>query len=190
MSMIGRPPPVALHVGGILGVCAWEVALFACCQGARTLVGRVEENLLRANHEHWQLDLSQHQITVESLQELMRERKSLEDELEKHMQYLTHGAGSVFGLRGSFVDKDGFPVFTPGSPADRAGLAKNDQIHAFGSVGPFTEPQEKAVQHLQTISVLVRNSENKSILIKYTRDNKHLSTMLTPRKWDGQGLLG
>jgi len=48
-------------------------------------------------------------ITVESVQQLIKERSALEKELESLNQFLTQGEGSKFGLHGSFVDSEGYP---------------------------------------------------------------------------------
>ncbi|GAM25317.1 hypothetical protein SAMD00019534_084920, partial [Acytostelium subglobosum LB1] len=43
------------------------------------------------------------------MQALLLQKTQLENELEQLMEYLTKGEGSLFGLRGSFVDSEGFP---------------------------------------------------------------------------------
>ncbi|EFA84089.1 26S proteasome non-ATPase regulatory subunit 9 [Heterostelium album PN500] len=243
-------------------------------------------------------------VTLESLQALMRERTALEEELQVHMDYLTKGGGSLFGLHGSYLDSEGYPsphldiiievkkarsriaciqndykslmkkiendmasfhssnknnksttttsttssstsnssstskpttptpttniastttlpssdasnstdnvnsasnvvdnrvvapfvyidLVSPGSPAERSGLLKNDQIYQFGSIGPFLiELPSASTQYLQSMATIVRSSENTAIPLSYIRDGKKFTTTLTPRKWTGQGLIG
>ncbi|EGG21929.1 malate synthase [Cavenderia fasciculata] len=49
-------------------------------------------------------------ITVDQLQSLVKQRIDLEEELQTLRDYLIKGGGSLFGLNGSFVDKEGYPV--------------------------------------------------------------------------------
>ncbi|KAF2074249.1 hypothetical protein CYY_004459 [Polysphondylium violaceum] len=239
-------------------------------------------------------------ITVESVQQLIKERTSLERELESLTKFLTTGEGSTFGLHGSFVDSEGYPsphleliievkkarnrisciqydykklmktieqnleilhsqsksnpiarppitnnnttqqsnsnnntnvnnnnnnnknnhnndndmditqdsiisthkeevkkevefvyldLISPGSPSEKAGLKSGDKIYQFGSVGPIYS-LDSSISYLQAIASIVRNSEDKPITIKFYRDNEKMTTILIPKKWNGQGLIG
>ncbi|KYQ93717.1 26S proteasome non-ATPase regulatory subunit 9 [Tieghemostelium lacteum] len=80
-------------------------------------------------------------------------------------------------------------LVSEGSPSDKAGLKKGDEIYQFGSIGPFRQ-LDTSVNHLFTMSNLVKNSENKPIQIHLIRNSQRQIVYLTPRKWSGQGLIG
>lgn len=72
------------------------------------------------------------------------------------------------------------------SPAEIAGFVNNDLIYNFGGIDiNFQNPLEK-------IGLLVKNSEDKEIIVEVYREkiNEHLKLKLVPKKWEGNGLLG
>ena len=73
---------------------------------------------------------------------------------------------------------------TAGSPAKAAGLEVNDLIMKFGSITISN------FSNLQTISSVVKNSENHGIPITIRRGESVTQLSLTPKKWTGRGLLG
>ncbi|OQV15608.1 putative 26S proteasome non-ATPase regulatory subunit 9 [Hypsibius exemplaris] len=72
----------------------------------------------------------------------------------------------------------------PDSPAAAAGLMKDDLITVFGSA------TEGNFRSLTDISVIVGNSENRSIPVQIIRSGVHKAINLVPQKWSGKGLLG
>ncbi|PRP73160.1 26S proteasome non-ATPase regulatory subunit 9-like [Planoprotostelium fungivorum] len=77
---------------------------------------------------------------------------------------------------------------TANSPAALARLKVDDEILEFGSIHSTNNNGLKAVGEL------VRDSENRQIqVVVRRRENEQVTTkilMLTPKKWDGRGLLG
>lgn len=72
------------------------------------------------------------------------------------------------------------------SPAELAGFNNSDLIYNFGGIDiNFQNPLEK-------IALLVKNSEDKEIIVEVYREkmNEHLKLKLVPKKWEGNGLLG
>lgn len=59
-----------------------------------------------------------------------------------------------------------------------------DLILEFGSIN------YKNYKSLKDISTVVEHSENKKINMKIRRESNILSVALTPRVWNGKGLLG
>ncbi|XP_058825286.1 26S proteasome non-ATPase regulatory subunit 9 [Topomyia yanbarensis] len=75
-------------------------------------------------------------------------------------------------------------VVSDGSPAQEAGIALRDELIEFGTVNAAN------FRDLSQIGVLVRSCENKSIPVKIRRDGKIIDITLTPKAWNGRGLLG
>ncbi|XP_058445369.1 26S proteasome non-ATPase regulatory subunit 9 [Malaya genurostris] len=75
-------------------------------------------------------------------------------------------------------------VVSDGSPAQEAGIALRDEILEFGTVNASN------FRDLSQIAVVVRNCENKSVPVKIRRDGNILELVLTPKPWNGRGLLG
>lgn len=71
-----------------------------------------------------------------------------------------------------------------GSPAEECGLKIGDQIIEFGSVthSNFTS--------LNAIAQVVQHSRNRPVRVVVLRDGSEIVLSLTPREWDGRGLLG
>ncbi|KNC98458.1 uncharacterized protein SPPG_06158 [Spizellomyces punctatus DAOM BR117] len=72
----------------------------------------------------------------------------------------------------------------PDSPADEAGMKRNDLILRFGTVDATHR------EGLKRLSDLVAGSENKPIDILVRRDGTVTALTVTPHKWSGRGLLG
>lgn len=72
------------------------------------------------------------------------------------------------------------------SPAQEAGLKKDDLILKFGSVDYSNNRQ------LRALGEIVQNSyaDGSSITIRVSRNDKKLSLNLSPKQWSGQGLVG
>ncbi|XP_046402324.1 26S proteasome non-ATPase regulatory subunit 9 [Ischnura elegans] len=79
-------------------------------------------------------------------------------------------------------------LVTPNSPASDAGVMEDDVIVQFGSVNADN------FRSLQDIGNVVRASVGMPVevivLRKWLGTQKKVKLTLTPRKWDGQGLLG
>lgn len=75
-------------------------------------------------------------------------------------------------------------MVSPGSPADIAGLRVGDEIIRFGSVN------KSNFQSLHSIAAVVSHSENKIVEITVKRGGMPTRLVLTPKKWQGRGLLG
>jgi 26S proteasome non-ATPase regulatory subunit 9 len=70
------------------------------------------------------------------------------------------------------------------SPASQAGLAVGDLVFDFGGITKQTS------NGLKALADLVRDSENRAVHLTVKRNGKNLHLTLTPRKWEGRGLLG
>ncbi|CAG9807900.1 unnamed protein product [Chironomus riparius] len=70
------------------------------------------------------------------------------------------------------------------SPGSIVGLQMNDRILTFGSINCYN------FKDLNQIGELVNNSKNHHIKIKLRRNEIDLELILTPKIWNGQGLLG
>lgn len=72
------------------------------------------------------------------------------------------------------------------SPAQEAGLKKDDLILKFGSVDYSNNRQ------LRALGEIVQNSyaDGSSITIRVSRNDKKLSLKLSPQQWSGRGLVG
>ena len=72
------------------------------------------------------------------------------------------------------------------SPAQEAGLKKDDLILKFGSVDYSNNRQ------LRALGEIVQNSyaDGSSITIRVSRNDKTLSLKLSPQQWSGRGLVG
>ncbi|XP_055353676.1 26S proteasome non-ATPase regulatory subunit 9-like [Paramacrobiotus metropolitanus] len=73
---------------------------------------------------------------------------------------------------------------SPESPAASAGLEPGDLITAFGSVSSAN------FRSLADLATVVSNSENRAISVEVRRHSVNKRIALTPRKWNGRGLLG
>jgi len=71
-----------------------------------------------------------------------------------------------------------------GSPAQLSGLKVGDLINGFGDVNKDNNDRLKAVGEL------VRNSEDKEIIVQVKRTGGDIKISLIPTKWSGNGLLG
>ena len=95
------------------------------------------------------------------------------------------GSGGPRGAPIAFVDS-----VSTGSPADSAGLQPGDRILSFG---PLHSGSGKAPgEVLPAIGALVGSSENAPIVVTVLRGDAAppLALTLTPRRWEGRGLLG
>ncbi|KAM0790304.1 hypothetical protein ACM66B_005605 [Microbotryomycetes sp. NB124-2] len=82
----------------------------------------------------------------------------------------------------AFARVDG--VF-PGSPADNAGLKREDTIVSIGPIGAQNHDR------LRAVGQLVNSSEGTTLPLVIVRDGQQLHLRLTPRSgWGGRGLLG
>lgn len=90
-------------------------------------------------------------------------------------------SGNVFNAEVPFATVD---LVTTGSPADKSGLRVGDKILQFGSV------VHSNFKNMSSIASVVKHSRNRSIRVHLNRGGLEISLPLTPREWDGQGLLG
>ncbi|KAI8988879.1 hypothetical protein BDB01DRAFT_833915 [Pilobolus umbonatus] len=73
----------------------------------------------------------------------------------------------------------------PGSPAESAGLRRNDQILKFGGVNIHNH------RRLQGLNEVVSQNENRPVPVIVSRGNTVLTLTLTPTfGWGGRGTLG
>lgn len=73
---------------------------------------------------------------------------------------------------------------TPGSPAAEAGLQLGDQLCRFGGVTRQTPGA------LAAMAAALQASEGRAVETVVLRHGAPLVLALTPRRWDGRGLLG
>eukprot|EP01132_Coremiostelium_polycephalum_P003766 gene3766-4689_t len=66
-------------------------------------------SLNSSNNNNNNKEEMEEEITIESVQNLIKQRSALELELEQLKTFLTSGPGATFGFNGSFVDRDGYP---------------------------------------------------------------------------------
>jgi 26S proteasome non-ATPase regulatory subunit 9 len=88
----------------------------------------------------------------------------------------TNREGEVFAVIAQVVS---------GSPASEAGLLVNDKLIQFGSLNKSNCPSS-----LKPIGELVLNSENRTIQLVILRSSQVKYVSVTPKKWNGRGLLG
>lgn len=75
----------------------------------------------------------------------------------------------------------------PGSPAQQAGLQREDMILAFGDLTSRSFPDSS----LQPLAQLVAAHENRPLAVKIKRNDHEVNLTFTPRSgWGGRGLLG
>ncbi|GAA5852264.1 hypothetical protein JCM9279_002482 [Rhodotorula babjevae] len=73
----------------------------------------------------------------------------------------------------------------PGSPADSAGMKRDDHLVSLGDVAASTPDT------LRAVATLVGRSEGSALPVVVTREGARLELVLTPRSgWGGRGLLG
>ncbi|CAE6448492.1 hypothetical protein ACGC1H_005548 [Rhizoctonia solani] len=75
----------------------------------------------------------------------------------------------------------------PDSPAQQAGLQREDLILAFGGL----TAQSFSNSSLQPLAQLVASHENRQIAVKVRRNDSEITLGFTPRSgWGGRGMLG
>ncbi|KAI8385715.1 hypothetical protein BD560DRAFT_384137 [Blakeslea trispora] len=73
----------------------------------------------------------------------------------------------------------------PDSPADSAGLRRNDQIFKFGHIDSTNH------ERLQALYELISQSENHQVTVSVLREGQLVDITVTPRSgWGGRGTLG
>lgn len=76
----------------------------------------------------------------------------------------------------------------PGSPADRAGLKDGDEVLRFGSVTIDNARTEE--DRNRALTLTVQSSIDEPITVWVQRTGEIVSCVLTPRKWEGAGVVG
>ncbi|KAJ7915360.1 hypothetical protein B0H13DRAFT_2000534 [Mycena leptocephala] len=104
-----------------------------------------------------------------------------EDDDEVAPQPPAHVDGSSQGK--PFAKVDGV---SPGSPAAEAGLQREDLVVKFDSL----TQQSFSSSSLTPLMDIVAAYENRSIPLKVLRSEQMVFLNLTPRAWEGRGLLG
>ncbi|XP_055371625.1 26S proteasome non-ATPase regulatory subunit 9 [Condylostylus longicornis] len=133
---------------------------------------------------------------------LQNDLKALMKEIEKGIHEVhaeaaaasssTSGSTKTIGLN-SKEPEDELPLVAickvdlvfEGSPAEDAGICVGDQIIEFGSANSRNFKKNIAI-----IAEIVKNKVNERIPIKINRKEQIIETTLTPRTWNGRGLLG
>ncbi|GAA5842626.1 hypothetical protein JCM11251_007745 [Rhodosporidiobolus azoricus] len=72
----------------------------------------------------------------------------------------------------------------PGSPADSAGLKRDDLLLSLSSVTASNH------DNLRAVAALVARSEGVELEVLVKREEEKIELKLTPSKWSGRGLLG
>ncbi|GAA5980747.1 hypothetical protein JCM11641_000190 [Rhodosporidiobolus odoratus] len=72
----------------------------------------------------------------------------------------------------------------PGSPADEAGLKRDDLFLTLSSISSANNDS------LRAVAALVGRSEGIELPLSVMRGGQRLGLRLTPKKWSGRGLLG
>ncbi|KAJ7288330.1 hypothetical protein C8J57DRAFT_1445707 [Mycena rebaudengoi] len=75
---------------------------------------------------------------------------------------------------------------SPGSPAEDAGLLRNDLVVKFGTLTQHSFSSSS----LKPLVDVVAAHENRSIPLKVIRSEQPVFLSLTPKSWGGRGLLG
>ncbi|KAG8980449.1 putative 26S proteasome regulatory subunit [Tulasnella sp. 425] len=74
----------------------------------------------------------------------------------------------------------------PGSPANEAGLLREDLILRFGGLTAASFSGNS----LQPLATMVASQENRQMTVRVRRGGEEVDLSFTPRKWAGRGLLG
>lgn len=75
-------------------------------------------------------------------------------------------------------------LVSDGSPAEEAGIRKDDTIIEFGSLNATN------FKEITQIAEIVKHRENQPIQLKIQRADKTHELTLVPKQWSGRGLLG
>lgn len=123
---------------------------------------------------------------------LINDLKSITEEINKNLQLFHSGwrrySGTTDQIQAS-PQEPSTPIarignVVPNSPADKAGLVKNDFILKFGSVNSSN------FVNLQDIAAIVKSSVNSDVLLRVLRNGVQHNLSLKPQPFDGQGLVG
>ncbi|KAM7359768.1 26S proteasome non-ATPase regulatory subunit 9 [Cochliomyia hominivorax] len=137
-----------------------------------------------------------HKALMKEIEKLMHELHA-EAKQAQTSQLLSHkAAGMHLNENSSDESEETLEVLPPksilkvtnvaaGSPAEEAGLCKDDEICEFGSANASNFNKK-----LETIADIVRHMRDRRIPLKVLRNNEILNLILIPHTWSGPGLLG
>ncbi|KAG0056546.1 hypothetical protein BGZ83_004569 [Gryganskiella cystojenkinii] len=141
-----------------------------------------------------QIEEAIHAVHAEAIAEKQRKEEEKKQQETATTSSTSSPSSSVPAVGSSTVDPVEFMkpfakvnMVAPDSPAKEAGLLQYDMIVAFGAV------TEKTPQAFAALSELVKERENKPILVKLLRGDstRLVSVILVPSQgWGGRGLLG
>ncbi|XP_071502962.1 26S proteasome non-ATPase regulatory subunit 9-like [Diadema antillarum] len=123
-----------------------------------------------------------HKALMKEIEEALHTLHSIERQQREAGTYnpVTNGSSNGAALI-PFAKVD---LVSPGSPAEKAGLAVGDRLVEFGSV---TSANFKSIRD---IAPVVQHSQGRSVRVVVTRNGDKVVLSLTPQTWNGRGLLG
>lgn len=128
--------------------------------------------------------------------ELRNDLKSVTDELAVALQDVFNspepGPNPAETSAGSPSEPEALKPFArvdgvaPGSPANEAGLLREDLLLTFGGLSAASFSSGS----LQPLATMVASQENRQMVVRVRRGAEDIDLNFTPRKWGGRGLLG
>lgn len=144
------------------------------------------------------IDVAQIRTTRARIVRLRNDHKSLMKEIEPllHAHFATlaaqtapsassaNGAESVDGESGDETPFANVRAVSDASPASSAGLRPGDRVVRFGEADWLNH------EKLGRVARVVAASEGRSVPVIVVREGAVVRLALTPRRWEGRGLLG
>lgn len=127
---------------------------------------------------------------------LQNDHKALMKQIENGLQGYYSASSSEHGMDTQPIDATApvqvvhetpfarVTLVSEGSPADRAGIHVLDEVVEFGSVNSTN------FKAITDIAAVVQHSDGLQVNVKLKRDDRFVTVILIPRKWNGRGLLG
>ena len=128
--------------------------------------------------------------------ELRNDFRAVMEQMSQALIDLHQGASSDNGhLVGTSTGGELEPIAVvddvqEGSPAHEAGLQIGDLLMAAYESANGEHFQAQEQQTMRQVEELVMRSENKAIMLQVRRNQLVVSLSLTPKRWQGRGLLG
>ncbi|KIO25709.1 hypothetical protein M407DRAFT_243994 [Tulasnella calospora MUT 4182] len=128
--------------------------------------------------------------------ELRNDLKAITDEIAVALQAVFNSAepepAAAEASAGSHEEPEALKPFArvdgiaPGSPANEAGLIREDLLLTFGGL----TASSFSGGSLQPLATMVASQENREMTVRVRRGPEEIDLRFTPRKWGGRGLLG
>eukprot|EP00924_Labyrinthula_sp_SR-Ha-C_P008511 snap_masked-scaffold_32-processed-gene-2.4-mRNA-1 protein AED:0.68 eAED:0.68 QI:0/-1/0/1/-1/1/1/0/211 len=143
---------------------------------------------VRTERQRFNILQTDHKNLMKEIEKTLKEYMSLpiagHENQSKLISGMTKRKGKIDPSEVLFVVDD----VTFESPAAVSGLEFGDEILKFGD---FKVDKTKSSEHiLGKLSGFLQENVNKAVEVKVNRSGKILHKIITPSKWDGDGLLG